>query len=63
MNKISLFFAIVFVLLIGTATYAQAEPDPTDDTPAAPIDGGITAIFVGGLIYGAKKLNDKKNPK
>lgn len=33
----------------------------TDSTPGAPIDCGITLLIAAGALYGAKKVNDKRN--
>ncbi len=61
MNKYNLFFATLLLVLVSTATYAQGVPDPTGD--GVPVDGGLTALLVGGAIYGAKKLKERKNQK
>jgi hypothetical protein len=58
MNKYNLFFATLLLVLVSTATYAQGVPDPTGD--GVPVDGGLTALLVGGAIYGAKKLKERK---
>lgn len=58
MNKYNLFFATLLLVLISNATYAQGVPDPTGD--GVPVDGGLTALLVGGAIYGAKKLKERK---
>lgn len=61
MNKYSLFFVTILTLLLSSATYAQAVPDGTGD--GVPVDGGISALLVGGTIYGLKKLKERKNQK
>lgn len=58
MNKYSLLLATLLIVLVTTATYAQGVPDPSGD--GVPVDGGITALLVGGAIYGAKKLKERK---
>ena len=60
MNKYNLFFATLLLVLVSTATYAQGVPDPSSDPAGVPVDGGITALLVGGAIYGAKKLKERK---
>lgn len=62
MNKYSLFLATLLLVLVSTATYAQVPgvPDPSSDPVGVPVDGGITALLVGGAIYGAKKLKERK---
>ncbi|WP_296682549.1 PID-CTERM protein-sorting domain-containing protein [Flavobacterium sp.] len=60
MNKYNLFFATLLFVLVSTTTYAQANP-PADGTgDGVPVDGGLTALLVGGAIYGAKKLKERK---
>lgn len=59
MNKYSLILATLLIVLVSTVTYAQALPPADGD--GVPVDGGITALLVGGAIYGAKKLKEKKN--
>ena len=42
----------------------QAPSNPGNDPGnGVPVDGGITALLVGGASYGAKKLNERKNQK
>lgn len=63
MNKFNMYFAIMVLLLVGTVTYAQAPNNPDASADAVPVDGGITALLIGGAVYGAKKLRDRKNQK
>lgn len=58
MNKYSLLLATLLIVLVTTVTYAQGVPDPSGD--GVPVDGGLTALLVGGAIYGAKKLKERK---
>lgn len=61
---------IVLVLFSSLEVYSkgvfpaliQGPADPGND-PGVPVDGGITALLVGGAIYGAKKLKERKNQK
>jgi hypothetical protein len=42
----------------------QAPANPGNDPGnGVPVDGGITALLIGGVVYGAKKLKEMKNPK
>lgn len=61
MNKYSLILASVVTLFSTAITFAQGLPPADGD--GVPVDGGITALLVGGAIYGAKKLKEKKNQK
>ncbi|MBC7846374.1 MAG: hypothetical protein H7Y10_07770 [Flavobacterium sp.] len=59
--KSILILASIFMLLLSTPALAQADPGDDPDVPAAPIDGGITLLIAAGVLYGAKKVNDRKN--
>lgn len=61
MNRYNLFLAALFTLLGSAVTFAQGLPPADGD--GVPVDGGITALLVGGAIYGAKKLKERKNQK
>lgn len=61
MNKFNISIAIIALVLVSTVTYAQGVPDPSGD--GVPVDGGLTALLVGGAVYGAKKLRERKNQK
>lgn len=39
---------------------AIAQPPPPDIDPEVPIDGGLTALLVAGMLYGARKLKAEK---
>ncbi len=39
---------------------AVAQPVPPDIDPEVPIDGGLTALLLAGLAYGARKLKAEK---
>lgn len=60
MNKYSFFLATLLILVVSAVTYAQ-PPAPPADGDGVPVDGGITALLVGGALYGAKKLKERKN--
>lgn len=61
MNKYSLIFATFLTVVTSAITFAQGLPPADGD--GVPVDGGITALLVGGAIYGAKKLKEKKQQK
>lgn len=51
----SLPFVVLFVVA-ALPMFAQSV-NPKD----VPIDGGISALLIGGAAYGAKKLHKRKN--
>lgn len=54
---------VVLTLLFSSTTYSQAD-FPGGDDPNVPVDGGISALIVAGIAYGAKKVRDNnKNNK
>jgi hypothetical protein len=57
-------YKVIFILslFINLATYAQPANPPADGD-GVPVDGGITALLIGGAFYGAKKLKERKNQK
>ncbi len=48
-------FMIMFII-VGSA-FAQGPPPPP---PPLPIDGGVVALLVAGVLYGINKLRSKK---
>ena len=58
MKKFILRLTILLVLLFApeVTQKAIAQPPPPDIDPEVPIDGGLTALVVAGLVYGARKL-------
>jgi hypothetical protein len=60
MNIYNLFFTLLLNVFLSTTIYAQGVPSPTSDpSEGVPIDGGITALLLGGAVYGAKKLKER----
>ncbi len=62
-SKIVMKALIVFsVLMISLGAIAQ-PPDPLEDDPGVPLDGGLSVLIAAGVGYGAKKIHDarKKN--
>lgn len=59
MKKIFL-TAFVAFLLVPVITFAQFDPggDPDGEVP---LDGGVTLLVAGGIVYGIKKIRNKKN--
>jgi hypothetical protein len=50
---------ILIALLIVFTSYGQgAPPPPPPPPPGLPIDGGVLFLFLSGLIYGIKKLEE-----
>ena len=39
---------------------AYSQPPPPTVDPEVPIDGGLTALVVAGLLYGARKLRTEE---
>lgn len=50
------------VLMMSFTAMAQA-PDPLDDDPGAPIDGGVSILIAAGVGYGAKKVQQMRKKK
>jgi|LakMenEpi03Aug12_release.lakeMendotaPanAssembly.Ray.scaffolds.fasta_scaffold1053972_1 hypothetical protein len=52
--------ATLLILAVSASIYGQTPPSPPPGDDGVPVDG-ITALFVVGALYGAKKLNERKN--
>ena len=51
---------IIFALVI-LPSLAIAQPPPLEDDPGqVPIDGGASLLVGAAVVYGAKKLRDRK---
>jgi hypothetical protein len=70
--KILIKIILVMLIFMGSieVTYGNGFPillqpsNPGNDPGnGVPVDGGITALLVGGALYGVKKLKERKNPK
>ena len=48
-------FLAIFLLIPGFIETAFSQPPPPPPEPI-PLDGGLTALILGGLAYGARKL-------
>lgn len=62
MKNSFLLFIVIFASIAALKVSAQSTtppPPPTPPTPV-PIDGGLSAIIIGCVGYGAKKLNDRR---
>ena len=57
------FKAILLLLCLSltTATIVYADPIDEDDPENTPIDGGASLLIGAAVIYGAKKLKDRKD--
>jgi len=57
--------ASILFVLISFVCFAQIDgvpPPPAPPTPpGTPIDGGIIALLIGGVLYGIKKTMDQSN--
>ncbi len=55
-------FIVFSVLMMSIGAIAQ-PPDPLEDDPGVPLDGGLSILIAAGVGYGAKKIHDarKKN--
>ena len=58
------YIKIVFILtlLVSSTMYSQGE-FPGGNDPNVPVDGGISALVVAGIAYGAKKVRDNNKKK
>lgn len=52
----------ILTLLVSSTMYSQTD-FPGGDDPNVPVDGGISALVVAGIAYGAKKVRDIRNNK
>lgn len=53
-KKIGLVIAIIILIISPQIASAQGAP------PATPIDGGLSLLLGGALVYGIKKIKDRK---
>jgi hypothetical protein len=63
-NNFLKYYIAAFFLCSTTVAFAQpsgVDETDGDTTPTAPIDGGITLLVAAGVLYGAKKVNDRRN--
>ena len=56
---------LLFVLLVGFAAAAQAQPGSGGPAPGAgptgvPIDGGVSLLLAGGVAYGLRRLRQRR---
>ncbi len=53
--------AMLFILSMPVVSWAQGPGDDDDlDDPGIPIDGGASILVGAAVMYGVKKLRDKK---
>ena len=58
---ILLSFAIILICLLPALVHAQGGPGGgLPDDPGTPIDGGASLLVGAAVVYGAKKLKDRK---
>jgi hypothetical protein len=53
-----IYLLIVFVSITGIL---HSQPTGPGTDPDVPIDGGISLLIAGGVIYGVKELRKKRN--
>jgi hypothetical protein len=59
LGKLVLIFALAILPFL-----AIAQPPPLEDDPGqVPIDGGASFLVGAAVVYGAKKLKDRKKLK
>lgn len=51
---------LLIICLVLLPSIVQAGPPPLDGDPGAPIDGGASLLVGAAVIYGAKKLKERK---
>lgn len=62
MKKSIFILASLFMLLLTSPIFAQVvDPGDDPDPVASPIDGGISLLVAAGVLFGAKKVNDRRN--
>ena len=61
-RKWFLVLTVLFVVFSVLPETIQAQPNVTTDNgdPDAPIDGGVGILVAAGVIYGIKKIKEKK---
>lgn len=56
---------VILALFFGTVTVCTAQRRtiviPAPQPPGVPIDGGLTALLIGGGLWGRKFFNKTKN--
>ena len=51
---------LLIICLVLLPSIVHAGPPPLDGDPGAPIDGGASLLVGAAVIYGAKKLKERK---
>lgn len=60
LSKKSFYYLLIVFMVSTVELHAQPGP-PDDDVTDVPLDGGVSALVVAGIAYGAKKLKDIKD--
>ncbi len=56
-----LLLASAFLLAFGAKAQAPADGGPAPAAPTAtPLDGGVSLLLAGGLVYGLRRLRRKR---
>jgi hypothetical protein len=55
------FFFILFCSVVNSQTkIIPPEPKPAAPPPGLPIDGGLSLLLIGAVVYGAYQVKQKK---
>ena len=52
---------LIIMMFLSVAASAQGiDPGLPGGDPDVPLDGGLGALIVAGIVYGAKKIRDSR---
>ncbi|HBH23600.1 MAG TPA: hypothetical protein DDY13_09275 [Cytophagales bacterium] len=58
---VRIFFLIPIIFIaVGYLNIANAQPGNPGGTPAIPIDGGLSYLIAGGILYGVHRLRKSR---
>lgn len=60
MKRLKIIATYAFFLLTSATAHAQGPGFDDDVVDEVPIDGGVSALVIAGVAYGAKKLKEIK---
>ena len=52
----------LIILIVITSIKAHAQPSSPGGDVDAPIDGGLSLLIAGGVVYGIKKVRERRKP-
>ena len=61
MKTFGCILTLCLLLLAAVPVFSQ-PPDPGED-PGVPIDGGASLLVGAAVVYGAKKVKDRRNKR